>query len=253
MPESTTDRPTLQRVRSLLLVAAAASVITVATYFMPPGLVPGMSGRAGGIGQIFVIAGLPLAWVAVAVARRRDSVVPASLTAILAFTAALMFMNLAFKTIRLIDGFGWFAEFFTGNLGLLLHMFASLVAVVSVFAALPVLIKHRPTEASRAAAAPPAAAQPVYRELYTADGQKVLVVAPAPSPQTNGLAIASLVLALTGGILLAGLPAIITGHIAQRQIRERGQSGNGLAVAGLVVGYLTLAIAFLLIIVATSV
>lgn len=63
---------------------------------------------------------------------------------------------------------------------------------------------------------------------------------PAPN---NGMAIASLVLGLlcvpSGGVL--GVPAVITGHLARRQIRETQESGDGMATAGLVLGYLSVA------------
>ncbi|MFF7633964.1 DUF1707 and DUF4190 domain-containing protein [Kitasatospora sp. NPDC008050] len=65
-------------------------------------------------------------------------------------------------------------------------------------------------------------------------------VRPAPN---NGMAIASLVLGLlcvpSGGVL--GVPAVITGHLARRQIRETQESGDGMATAGLVLGYLSVA------------
>ncbi|MDL5156795.1 DUF4190 domain-containing protein [Actinomycetospora termitidis] len=56
---------------------------------------------------------------------------------------------------------------------------------------------------------------------------------------TNGLAIASLVLSLLSfffGITAVG--GVICGHIARRQIRERGENGDGLALAGLIIGYI---------------
>ena len=53
---------------------------------------------------------------------------------------------------------------------------------------------------------------------------------------TNGLAIASFVISLFGISVLA----IIFGHRAKSQIKQTGQSGSGLATAGLVIGYLTL-------------
>ncbi|GAB2692653.1 DUF1707 and DUF4190 domain-containing protein [Kitasatospora kifunensis] len=68
-------------------------------------------------------------------------------------------------------------------------------------------------------------------------------LAPPQPPRNNGMAIASLVLGLlcvpTGGIL--GLPAVITGHVARRQIRETREAGDGMATAGLVMGYLSVA------------
>jgi len=59
-----------------------------------------------------------------------------------------------------------------------------------------------------------------------------------PSGQTNGMAIASLVLAISCCSPLG----VVFGHIAKKQIRERGDDGGGLATAGLVLGYLGLAV-----------
>ncbi len=60
---------------------------------------------------------------------------------------------------------------------------------------------------------------------------------------TNGLAVASLVLGLlclpTGGAL--AVPAVVCGHLAKSQIRRTGEDGDGLATAGLVVGWLAIA------------
>lgn len=63
---------------------------------------------------------------------------------------------------------------------------------------------------------------------------------PMPVRQTNGLAIASMVVSLAS-ILLCGWPAIvgaIMGHIARRQIRERGEEGDGMALTGVIVGWI---------------
>jgi hypothetical protein len=73
---------------------------------------------------------------------------------------------------------------------------------------------------------------------------------PAQQP-TNGLAIGSLVCALLG----ISLPAVIMGHIARHQIRDKNQAGDGLAIAGLVVGWLGMAfyaLIFIATIIATS-
>jgi hypothetical protein len=60
---------------------------------------------------------------------------------------------------------------------------------------------------------------------------------PAAS-RTNGLAIASLVCGVSTFVVgLSFLPAIICGHIARRQIRRTGEQGDGLALAGLILGY----------------
>jgi Domain of unknown function (DUF4190)/Domain of unknown function (DUF1707) len=73
--------------------------------------------------------------------------------------------------------------------------------------------------------------------------------APAPPPQlarptfvrktgsTNGLAIASLVAGLLWMWWFGSVLAIVFGHLALNQIARSGQSGRGLAIAGLVLGY----------------
>ena len=61
---------------------------------------------------------------------------------------------------------------------------------------------------------------------------------PYGAPQrTNSLAVVTLVLGLLG---FAVVP-VVTGHLALRQIRERGEGGTALAVIGLVLGYLAVA------------
>lgn len=55
----------------------------------------------------------------------------------------------------------------------------------------------------------------------------------APARPTNTMAI----LALVSGLLFA--PAgIVLGHIARKQIRQTGEEGDGLALAGLILGYI---------------
>lgn len=58
-------------------------------------------------------------------------------------------------------------------------------------------------------------------------------------PRTNGLAIASLVCSIAGLATCISAPVgIVLGHLAKRQIRQTGESGSGLATAGLVIGYI---------------
>jgi hypothetical protein len=78
----------------------------------------------------------------------------------------------------------------------------------------------------------------------------------AAGTETNGLAIASLVCSLVG-ITACGVPAIvgvILGHVARKQIRASGgrQTGEGLALAGLIVGYLLISLVMLVILVAVA-
>jgi hypothetical protein len=60
-----------------------------------------------------------------------------------------------------------------------------------------------------------------------------------PVRPTNQLAIASLVCACAQVFFwfLTGIPAIILGHMARRQIRATGENGDGMALTGMILGY----------------
>lgn len=73
---------------------------------------------------------------------------------------------------------------------------------------------------------------------------------PYPPRQTNTMAIISLVSGLLGWSVLpfiGSIVAIITGHLARSEIRRdpQGRDGDGLAVAGLVLGYAMVGVAIL--------
>ena len=58
--------------------------------------------------------------------------------------------------------------------------------------------------------------------------------------RTNGLAVASLCCGV-GQIFfwfVAAIPAVVLGHMARRQIRRTGEDGAGLALAGLILGWI---------------
>jgi len=64
-----------------------------------------------------------------------------------------------------------------------------------------------------------------------------------PQPPTSALAIASLVCGIVGlmtCLFLPGIPAVICGHLALNRIAEPGANlqGRGLAIAGLIMGYI---------------
>lgn len=75
-------------------------------------------------------------------------------------------------------------------------------------------------------------------------------------PKANGMATASMILgilAVTLGLCLWFFPvlpilAVVFGHIAMKQIRLQGTGGRGMAIAGLVMGYIGIAVTVLLII-----
>ena len=68
--------------------------------------------------------------------------------------------------------------------------------------------------------------------------------APVVQPRTNGLAIASLVLGITWVWWIGSLLAVIFGVIALKQIEESNgtQTGKGMAIAGLVLGFVGFAV-----------
>jgi hypothetical protein len=70
------------------------------------------------------------------------------------------------------------------------------------------------------------------------------VVAPAAPARTNALAIVSFVTSLIG----MGLVGVICGHISLSQIRKSLEAGRGLAIAGLIIGYLELLGALIIIV-----
>lgn len=75
---------------------------------------------------------------------------------------------------------------------------------------------------------------------------------PLPQPSTTGLTNTTAIVSLVSGVLgwtvlplIGSLVAIVTGHMARAEIRRnpRSLTGDGLAVAGLVLGYAMVAIA----------
>ncbi|MEU6082091.1 DUF1707 and DUF4190 domain-containing protein [Streptomyces sp. NPDC047108] len=74
--------------------------------------------------------------------------------------------------------------------------------------------------------------------------------APPPVPPTNGSATAAMVCGvltpMTWG--LTAIPAVILGHKARAEMRRTGESGEGYATAGLVLGYLGLVVGLLVIV-----
>jgi uncharacterized protein DUF4190 len=93
---------------------------------------------------------------------------------------------------------------------------------------------------------PPAYGQPApaYGQPAVAYGQ--------PAKKTNVLAIVSLIASIAGFVIAWGIGSIvgiICGHISLSQIKKTGEEGRGLAVAGLIVGYIGLALAILSVII----
>ncbi|MGW0613092.1 DUF1707 and DUF4190 domain-containing protein [Streptomyces sp. NPDC002788] len=66
---------------------------------------------------------------------------------------------------------------------------------------------------------------------------------PVARPRTNGKAVAAGVCGLLclPSMGLTGIPAVVLGHVARAEIRSRGELGDGLALTGLVLGWLSTA------------
>jgi len=105
---------------------------------------------------------------------------------------------------------------------------------------LPIL--QVPEWASQVVTPPPTAAGPAPVPAY----------GHVPVVPNNGMAIASMVCGISSLVLLfscfigilAGVPAVVCGHMALKQIREYvlPMGGRGMAIAGLVTGYITIGI-----------
>ncbi|WP_396912916.1 DUF4190 domain-containing protein [Mycolicibacterium sp.] len=98
--------------------------------------------------------------------------------------------------------------------------------------------------------------RPIYPVVgYTSDGSPITadkaVGYRQPAPPTNPLAIVALIMAFVFPIV-----AVVLGHVSRAQIRRTGEGGYGLAVAGLVLGYIGVAatlVAIMVVVVATRV
>jgi hypothetical protein len=77
---------------------------------------------------------------------------------------------------------------------------------------------------------------------------------PVQRAKTNGLAVAAMCCGF-GQILLwffAGIPAIILGFVALNQIKKTGEQGRGMAITGIVLGFLGIALLLVVIAVAAA-
>jgi hypothetical protein len=91
--------------------------------------------------------------------------------------------------------------------------------------------------------------QQQYGPGYADYGQYQGYQAPVmmPSRRTNGLSIASMVVAIVGLIsspcygvpaIAIGLVGAILGHVGHKQTKERDEQGGGMAIAGITIGWI---------------
>jgi Domain of unknown function (DUF4190)/Domain of unknown function (DUF1707) len=109
---------------------------------------------------------------------------------------------------------------------------AGRVLSARTYADLTALIADVPTGAGGPLAPPP----------YAAGYYQPIVLR-----KTNGFAVGALACGIIP--LFGGIPAVIFGHIARGQLRKSGERGDGMALAGLVLGYLWLSLFVLVILI----
>ncbi len=87
--------------------------------------------------------------------------------------------------------------------------------------------------------------------MTTPEINSIPPVYPAPSlKRESSLAIVSLIAGIVGWTIvpfIGSIVAVITGHLAKKEIRESGgtMSGDGMALAGLILGYTMIGVALL--------
>ena len=64
-----------------------------------------------------------------------------------------------------------------------------------------------------------------------------------PASNHDGKAIGSLIAALVGGCGVGSLVAVVLGHLSRSEARREGREPSGMALAGLIIGYVGLALA----------
>jgi Domain of unknown function (DUF4190)/DUF1707 SHOCT-like domain len=71
-------------------------------------------------------------------------------------------------------------------------------------------------------------------------GGAALLPVPVGPPKTNSMAVASMICGVAEFFTfgLTSIPAVILGHLARGQIRQTGEAGAGLALTGLILGWL---------------
>ncbi|BDH59078.1 hypothetical protein MTP03_40170 [Tsukamurella sp. PLM1] len=130
---------------------------------------------------------------------------------------------------------GYWKYHYGAILSIIIGLFyAAVISALSCIAALPVGRVPKPMMPSTTTATP----HPVVIGR-TADGRPVFAdqMATQQNPKTNTMAVLALVFGVMGGFL-----GIVFGHIALSQIKRTGEQGRGMALAGLILGYIGLAV-----------
>ena len=148
-----------------------------------------------------------------------------------------------------LPGRAYFTLFIAGAAGLLANTFgyaaSGLVGILLSAAGIvgAVLVANSVGGGpARSAAAAPASAGPYLGNYSGSDAAYTAIARPQT---TNGFAVSALIFGLIGGTILP----IVFGHVALAQIGRTGERGRGMAIAGLILGYLSLTIVIIIVIV----
>ncbi len=239
------------------------AAVVFATSVLLPLLSIGSSGDASsGISFVFIPAIQILATVGMVLSERRlaarqsadDRLARPLFWLYVAITAAITFITFMDWT-RLMLGWeqrdayislsAWLGEWYTRLLdapATFVALFGTAICALIRRRALPKAPPKSVDQLPQSAIGMTHDGQPIYPVVgYTADGTPVTAdravgVRPVAAG-TNSTAIVALITGLT----IAPL-GIVFGHIALSQIKRTGQSGRGLAIAGLVLGYISVAL-----------
>lgn len=99
---------------------------------------------------------------------------------------------------------------------------------------------------------PPPPPPPPYQQPPPGYAQQYGYPGYSSSPGTNGFAIASMVLGIVWLWWIGSVLALVFGYVAKSQIRQTGQSGSGMATAGIVLGWIGVGVLLLIIVLGAS-
>ena len=108
-----------------------------------------------------------------------------------------------------------------------------------------------PAPSASDAGAPPYGQQNGYPQPYGQQGYNAPAYGYTAAPRVNPLAIVALVSSLVGLFVIpviGQIVGIITGHISLKQVKTTGERGRGMALSGVLIGYISLGLGILLIV-----
>jgi len=82
--------------------------------------------------------------------------------------------------------------------------------------------------------------QPGYTDYNQAYGYQQPGYAPYQAPGTNGLAVTAMILGILGFVTCGATSvlAVIFGHVALGQVKRTGEQGHGMALTGVILGWI---------------